>query len=174
MAFFAPNYPAMPTMRGGLVIDLCRASGNGWCNGRACVAPNAPPPASSHLALAPFRPANGAHLAGVAAAAEELIGAVGFEARYGGAGRHLDLLQHFSGLRIDAPQIALVAFPGAVALLAIDAGDAGDDAVGLDGAQHLAGLRVDLVNLPLPMVAHPERTFGPGEAGIAAAARRGD
>ena len=44
-------------------------------------------------------------------------------------------LQHLAGLRIDAPQVALVAFPGAVPQLAVDPGDAGDEAVGLDGAQ---------------------------------------
>src|SRR6516225_9431530 len=92
----------------------------------------------------PARPADGSHLAAASAAAKELIAAIGFEPRYGDAARHLDPLQHFSGLRIDAPQITLVVFPGAVPQLAIDPGDAGDEAFGFDGAKDRSGLRVDL------------------------------
>ena len=78
------------------------------------------------------------------------------------------------GLRIDAPQIALVAFPGAVPELAVDPGDAGDEAVGLDGAQDRAGFGIDLMDLALAVLPDPERAFGPGEAGVAAAAGRRD
>jgi len=49
-------------------------------------------------------------------------------------------------VRIDAPQFALVGFPGAVPEVAVDPGDAGDEVVGLDGAQDPASLRIDLVD----------------------------
>src|SRR6516225_10763694 len=94
----------------------------------------------------PARPADGSHLAAASAAAKELIAAIGFEPRYGDAARHLDPLQHLSGLRIDAPQVALVAFPGPVPHLAIDPGHAGDEAVGFDGAKDRSGLGIDLVD----------------------------
>jgi hypothetical protein len=76
----------------------------------------------------PSRPTNGSHLAAASAAAEELIGAIGLEPRHADAGRHFEPLQDFSGLRIYAPQIALIVFPGAVPELALDPGDAGDEA----------------------------------------------
>jgi hypothetical protein len=66
-------------------------------------------------------------------------------------------------LRIDAPHIALVAFPGSVPKLAVAPGDAGDDAVALDGAEDRAGLRIDLVDLPTAMLPDPKRSFGPGQ-----------
>src|SRR6476619_8287515 len=68
-------------------------------------------------------PADGSHLSAVSASAKELIAAIGFEPRYDDAARHLKPLQHLSRLRIDAPQIALVGFPGTVPQLAIDPGD---------------------------------------------------
>ena len=58
--------------------------------------------------------------------------------------------------------------------LAVDPGDAGDEAVGLDGAQNRPGLGIDLMDLALPILPDPERPFGPGEPGVAAAAGRGD
>ena len=72
------------------------------------------------------------------------------------------------------PQLALVTFPGGVPELAIDPGDTGDEAVGLDGAKDGACLRIDLVDLAVPVLSDPERSFGPGEAGVTAAARRGN
>src|SRR5205814_5214509 len=69
-----------------------------------------------------------------------------------------------------APQIARVAFPGAMPELAIDPGDPGDDAVALDGAKNCSCLGIDLMDLPLPMLAHPERPFRPSKPGVAAAA----
>src|SRR5260221_9945500 len=72
------------------------------------------------------------------------------------------------------PQLAFVTFPGAVPELSVDPGHAGDEAVGLDGAQNRPGLGIDLMDLPVPMLPHPERPFGPGESRIAAAARRRD
>ena len=90
------------------------------------------------------------------------------------AGRHIEPLQHFAGLRIDPPHVALVTFPGAVPELAVDPGDAGDEAFGLDGAKDGPGLRIDLMDLAVPVLSHPQRPLGPGEPGVTAAAGRGD
>src|SRR5882724_5823481 len=118
-------------------------------------------------------PAHGSHLAAAAAAAEESIAAVGLESRYGRSRRHLKSLQHLSSLRIDSPQIAVVTFPGAVPELAIDPGDPGDEAAGLDGAKDRSGLGIELMDLPLPILPDPERAFGPRHPrGGAAAGRR--
>src|SRR5256885_9977969 len=119
-------------------------------------------------------PADGSHLPAPSSSAEELIAAIGFEPRHAHSGRHLQALQDLSGSRIDSPQIALVAFPGAVPELAVGPGDPGDDAVGLDGAENRPCLGIDLMDLPAPMLPHPERPFGPREARVTAAARRRD
>src|SRR6202047_775831 len=76
--------------------------------------------------------ADGSHLPAASASAEELIAAIGLEPRHAHAGRHIEALQDLSGSRIDAPQIALVAFPGAVPELSVGPGDPGDDPLGLD------------------------------------------
>src|SRR6202140_4073732 len=115
-------------------------------------------------------PADGSPLPAPSASAEELIAAIGLEPRHAHAGRHLEALQDLSGSRIDSPQIALVTFPGAVPELAVDPGDPGDEAVGLDGAKNRPCLGVDLMDLPVPILPHPERPFGPREPRVAAAA----
>ena len=51
-----------------------------------------------------------------------------------GSGRHLKTFQDLSGSVIDSPQLARVAFPGAVPELTVDPGNSGDKAVGLNGA----------------------------------------
>jgi hypothetical protein len=66
----------------------------------------------------------------LAAAAEVGVAAVGLQPGDTRAGRHVDGLQHLARLRIDAPEVALLALPGAVPQLAVDPGDAGDDALG--------------------------------------------
>src|SRR5258707_1617291 len=119
-------------------------------------------------------PADGPHFPAPSSAAEELIPAIGLESRYAYAGRHLELLQDLSRPRIDSPQIALVAFPGAVPELSVDPGDAGDEAVGFDRAENRSRFRIDLMDLPVPILAHPERPLGPREPGVAAAAGRRD
>src|SRR5262249_1991983 len=69
---------------------------------------------------------------------------------------------------IDSPQIALVAFPGAVPKLSIDPGNSGDVAVGLDRAKNSTCLGIKLMHLPVPMLPHPKCPLGPCEArGIA-------
>src|SRR6266851_1264128 len=117
-------------------------------------------------------PADGSHLPAASASAEELIAAIGLEPRHAYSGRHLEPLQYLSGPRIDPPQIAVVTFPGAVPELAVDPGDPGDEAVRLDGAENRPGLGIDLMDLAVPILPHPERPFGPREPRVAAAAGR--
>src|SRR5216684_3851123 len=123
---------------------------------------------------ASLRPEDGPHLPARSSSAEELIAAIGLEPRNVHSGRHLEPLQDLSGSRIDSPQIALVTFPGAVPELAVDPGDPGDDAVGLNGAKYRPCLGIHLMDLPAPMLPHPERPFGPREPRVTAAARRWD
>src|SRR5262245_4615216 len=118
--------------------------------------------------------AHGSHLAAASPAAEELIAAIGLEPRNTYSRRHLELLQDLSSARIDSPQIAFVAFPGAVPELAVDPGDPGDDAVALDGSENRPCLGIDLMDLPASMLAHPERPFRPREPRVTAAAGRRD
>src|SRR5262249_11145400 len=108
-------------------------------------------------------PTDGSHLPAISASTKELIAAIGLEARHAYSGRHLELLQDLSGPRIDPPQIALVPFPSAVPELAVDPGDPGDEAVRLDGAENRPGLGIDLMDLAVPILPHPERPFGPRE-----------
>ena len=119
-------------------------------------------------------PADGPHLPAPSASAEELIAAIGLEPRHAHSGRHLEPLQDLSRSRIDSPQIALVTFPGAVPELSVDPGDPGDEAVGLDGAKNRPCLGIDLMDLPVPILPHPERPFGPREPRVTAAAGRRD
>src|SRR5262249_18594454 len=108
-------------------------------------------------------PAHHPHLAARSAAAEEPVAAVGLESRNGDAGRHLEPLQHRPATRIDPSPVAGVAFPAAGPELAVDPGDPGDEAGARDGAQDRPGLRIDLVDLSVRILPHPERAFGPGE-----------
>src|SRR5579859_6138487 len=97
------------------------------------------------------RPADDSQLSAGRAAAEKPIRAVLFEPRHGHSRRHIDPLQHLSGSRIDPPEIALVTLPRAMPELAVDPGDPGDEPLGFDGALNRAGLRIDLMNLPVPV-----------------------
>src|SRR2546429_4315661 len=58
-------------------------------------------------------------------------------------------------------------FPGAVPQLAVHPGDAGDEAVGLQGAQHRPGVGIDLMDLAAVVLPHPQRALGPGHSRIA-------
>ncbi|HXL61712.1 MAG TPA: hypothetical protein VN959_13770, partial [Mycobacterium sp.] len=64
-----------------------------------------------------------------------MIAAIAFQARHADTGRHIELLEDLTRPRIYSPQIAFVTFPRAVPELSIDPGDAGDEAVALDGAK---------------------------------------
>ncbi len=84
-----------------------------------------------------------------------------------------------AGSRIDASQLALVTFPRRVPELAIDPGDAGDEAVRIDRAKNRPRLGIDLMDLairycPTQSVpsaqASPESPPPPG-AGIVASTR---
>ena len=116
--------------------------------------------------------ADDSHLPAASASAEELIAAIGLEPRHEYSGRHLEPLQDLSRSRIDSPQIALVIFPGGVPELSVDPGDSGDEAVGLDGAKNRPCLRIDLMDLPVLILPHPERPFGPGEPRVITALGR--
>src|SRR5579862_5364006 len=128
---------------------------------------------TERLAAGP-RPAHRSYFPAFAAAAEELIGAVGLEPRHADAGRHIEGFQNFCRAGVDAPQVALVTLPGAVPQLAIDPGDAGDETVGFDGAKNLAGLGVDLMDFPVAIFPDPQGALGPGQPRVTAAARRRD
>src|SRR5881409_3983861 len=119
-------------------------------------------------------PADSPHLPAPSSSAEELIAAIGLEPRNAYSGRHLEPLQDLSRSGIDASQIALVTFPGAVPELTVDPGDPGDEAVGLDRAKNRPCLGIDLMDLPVPILPHPERPFGPREPRVTAAAGRRD
>jgi hypothetical protein len=73
--------------------------------------------------------ADASHLAAASASAEEEIAAIGLEPRHVDSRRHLEPLQDLSRSRIDASDIALVTFPGAVPELSGNPGDPGDEAV---------------------------------------------
>src|SRR6187549_2412531 len=120
------------------------------------------------------RPADRSHLPDASATAVEPIPAVGLEPRHEDSRRHLELLEDLSRPRIDPPQLALVAFPGAVPELSLDPRDPGHEPVGLDRAKDRARPRIDLMDLPLPVLPHPERPLGPREPRVAAAAGRRD
>src|SRR5262249_49020341 len=119
-------------------------------------------------------PADGSHLPAASASAEELIAAIGLEPRYTHSRRHLEPIQDLSGLRIDSPQIAFVTFPRRMPEFSVNPGDPGDEALALDGAKNRPCLRIDLMDLPVPILPHPQRPFGPREPGVSAAARRRD
>lgn len=57
---------------------------------------------------------------------------------------------------------------------AIDPSDAGDKAVGFDRAQHLARIRIDLMDLAAAMLPDPQRAIGPGKARVTPIAGRRD
>jgi hypothetical protein len=88
------------------------------------------------------------------------------------ARRHLEAFQNVSRSRIDVPQLALVTFPGAVPEFAVDPGDPGNEAVGLNRAKNSPCLWIDLKDLPVAMLPDPERSFGPCEPRPTAARRR--
>ena len=58
--------------------------------------------------------------------------------------------------------------------LAVDPGDPGDEAVALDGAENRSGFGIDLMDLAVAILPDPERTFGPRQSRVAAAAGRRD
>src|SRR5262245_57706632 len=122
----------------------------------------------------PPGPADGSDLPALSSSAEELIATIGLEPGDARSGWHVERLENLSRSRIDSPQIALVTLPGAVPELPVDPGHPGDEAVGLDRAKNRPRLGVDLVDLPVAILAHPERPFGPREPRVAAAAGRRD
>src|SRR5919112_1423790 len=66
-----------------------------------------------HFTTSPLRPAHRPHLRALAPTAVEPIATVRLEPRHEDALRHLELLQHLARRRVDAPHVALFAFPRA-------------------------------------------------------------
>jgi hypothetical protein len=118
--------------------------------------------------------ADSSHLPGASASAKEATPTIGLEPRHPYSRRHLELLQDLSRSRIDPPHVALVAFPSAVPELAVDPGDAGNDAVGFDGAKNSSRFGIDLMDLPASVLPYPQRAFRPREPRVTATARRRD
>jgi hypothetical protein len=58
--------------------------------------------------------------------------------------------------------------------LAVDPGDPCDHAVALDGPENCSCVGIDLINLPVAILPHPECPFSPRKPRIAPAARRWD
>src|ERR1700733_182378 len=119
-------------------------------------------------------PADGPHLAAVSAPAEELVTTIRFEARHAHSGRHLERLQDLTGARIDSPQITRVSLPGAVPEFSIGPGNPGNEPAALDGANNRPRLGIDLMDLSVSILPHPERAFGPREPRVSAATGRRD
>src|SRR5271166_5422618 len=76
----------------------------------------------------PLGPADRSDFPAAAAAAEELLGAVGFESGDAYPRGHFDRLEGVAGRRVDAAQIADVAFPGRMPELVADPSDTRDEA----------------------------------------------
>src|SRR4029079_11235980 len=98
------------------------------------------------------RATHGANPPAVPAAAEEAILAVGLESRDLDAITHLEPLEPIVALRSDAPQLALVALPGAGPQLAFDPGDTGDESVRVERSERRPRARIDRVNLSRPIL----------------------
>jgi hypothetical protein len=108
--------------------------------------------------------AHDSHFAAASAAIEKPIAAIGLKSGHARSRRHRDRLQHVTAAWIDAPHLALIAFPGAVPEFAIYPCQPGDETIRLDRARNRACFEIDLMNLARPVMSDPERSFGPGEA----------
>ncbi len=86
--------------------------------------------------------------------------------------RHFDLFKNLTRLRVDSSQIAFVAFQSCVPKISINPGHPGYEAVRFDRSQDFAGVRVDLMDLPITILSDPQSSLGPGKPGVAAAAWR--
>jgi hypothetical protein len=75
-------------------------------------------------------------------------------------------------LRIDAPQVAFVAFQSSVPEFPIDPSDSRDEAVGFDGAKNRPRAGINLMDLPGSILPHPQGSFGPRKPRAAATGRR--
>ena len=101
------------------------------------------------------RPPDRSYLSAATTAAKELLAAIGFQPGYRRTRRHIELLQHLSRFGIDVSHVAFVSFPGGVPEFAVHPTHAGDETVGLDGAQNRSCLRIDLMNFAATMLPDP-------------------
>ena len=115
------------------------------------------------LSRAPLRPPDCSHFAAASASAEELITAIGLKTGHAKTRWYVDRVQHLSGCRIYSRQAALVTFPVTVPEFSVDPAYAGDEAVGLNGANDRPCLWIDLVDFSFPILPNPERPFRPCE-----------
>src|SRR6201997_2413484 len=126
---------------------------------------------SSSLRIS-LAPADGSHSTAAPASTEELVSAVGLKARHTDSGGHLDHLEDLACWWIDSAQIAPVIVPGRVPELSLYPADPGNETGGLDGTKHCPGLGIDLIDLPVFVLRHPETPFCPRHAGAATGRRR--
>src|SRR5260370_35850883 len=117
---------------------------------------------------------HGANLAAGSTAAIKQVCPIGLEPADHGIARHFEPLEHVAGLRVDPADVALLPFPGPVPQLAVHPGHAGDEAVGFDGALDDAGLRINLVDLAIAVLPHPQTALRPGQPRVAPASGRRD
>ena len=124
---------------------------------------------------ATLRPAHRSHLAALAAAAEEPVAAVGLEPRHADAGRHLDASPAPRPVRGSMRRSSLSS-PSQVPCQSSPSTQVTPVTKRLDSMvrRTVAGLGIDLVDLPVAILADPERALGPGQPGVAAAAGRRD
>ena len=83
---------------------------------------------------------------------------------------HVEAFKNFSGLRIDSPQITVITFRSGVPELSVNPGHSRDKAVGLDDPKNRAGLGIDLMDLAIPILTDPERSFRPRQPRVPATA----
>src|SRR3569832_121146 len=112
------------------------------------------------ISRAPLRPPDRSNIAAASATAEQLLAAVRLKAGHAKTLWHVDAVQDLSSSRIYPRQTALVTFPVAVPEFSVDPAYAGDEAVGLNGANDRPCLRIDLVDFPFTILPNPERPFG--------------
>ncbi len=70
------------------------------------------------------------------------------------------------------PQVTLIRFRGGVPKVSIHPGNPSHKTIGLDGAKNRTTFRINLVDLPAPVISHPKRSLGPRQPGVTPAAGR--
>lgn len=120
------------------------------------------------------RPPDYSDLSAPLSSAKESIATVRLEPRNQSILRHFKAFQDLSRSRIDSPDLALVPFGGGVPELPLDPRDPSHKAVGLYSTKDCPSLGIDLMDLPIAILPDPQRSFGPREPRVTAAAGRRD
>src|SRR3984957_17401843 len=126
------------------------------------------------MLLASLWPAHNPYLPALLSAAKKLIAPVRLEPRDESTVRHFKLFKNLTRLGIDATHFTLFTLRGGMPELSVDPRDPGYETVGLDRAQYPAGVRIDLMDLPVAILPYPERSFRPSKPGVMTAAGRRD